>query len=54
MKKYIFTVEVETKTTVEVEASTEDEAIEKAGETAWEHSPDESNYTVINVEQVKE
>lgn len=42
-----FTVEVVSKVTLEVEAATKDEAIEKAGETYWEYDPDEKNVRVV-------
>mgnify|MGYP001082161599 FL=1 len=45
-----FTVKVTTITTLTVEAATEDEAIDKACEMAWEYDADEKTGEILEAE----
>lgn len=50
----IYTVEVTSVTTVEVEANTREEAEEKACSIAWEHDADEINAEIKEVEEIED
>lgn len=45
-----YTVEVTSKVTLEVEAQNDQEAIEKAGGTAWTYDPDEQDIEIVQKE----
>ena len=42
-----YTVEVNSKITLEIDADHPESAIEKAGEMYWQHDPDEQNIQVV-------
>lgn len=49
-----YTVQVTTITTIDVEAETKDEAIDKACGEAWRYDADENNGVIISEEEMDE
>ena len=49
-----FVIEVTSKTTLEISASSEEQAVCEACETAWQYDPDEQNAVIVSREVIDE